>query len=189
MSFPLVSDAQARLKVLTPEYDNWDSTKFDNACIAAAKLAIQQMQANYIDAADIFARGSTLSTTAPSSGAAVADTTAEDMYYVALITGAVSVAGDTIILYNPTTADYKSCPRITLDELVVGTTVVGFYETNGNIVILFKDSTFTTTPFKVQYDYWRVFTVPAATSDALDIKPTDFDTFVDAMQTYMPATA
>lgn len=185
----LVSDLQKRLKVINPLFVDIDSTKFDGWSIDAVNLALKQMQANYIDSANIFARSSTLSGTAPVSGSPIIDTTIGDTYEVTLVTGAVKVAGDTIWVYNPTSGEYKTCPRVSIDAILVGgtgETIFGFYEVKGAIVIYMKNATFTTVPFKVQYDYWRKLTAVTTTSDALDILDTDFDTFVSLANGYMP---
>lgn len=184
MSGYLYSDAKARAKVLNPALADIDSTKFNGWSDNAIKLALESLQAGYVGSSDLFVKKTKPNA---SSGSEVVATTADDIFQIALATDALQVANDTIYIYNAATADFLPVPRIEMDAIVVGTTTLGFWETQGNINLYVKESSeFTTVPFTVQYDYWRMLAIPAADGDPLDIKQGDFDSLMGLYMGYMP---
>jgi hypothetical protein len=177
-------------KNLYPQYKNIDATTYDAWADAAIKPSLAQMQSQYLAALDTFLRGSTLTASAASTGTAVVDTTVGDAYKIALAAGASQVAGDVIWIYSTTDNIWKDVPRVALESIITGgtgETVIAFYEVEGFIIVYMKDSTFTTIPADVHYDYWRDLTAPSAGTDPVDIKPEDWLSFISIFAQYMPA--
>jgi hypothetical protein len=179
------SDLKTELLRRDPTLNDLDSTKLDNKIAVGQKVALSQNQANYMQTNDSFGKSNTLGGTAPTTGSTpTISTTAYDVFQIAIISGAIKVADNSIWVEIQSTGTFLEVTRIEIDNYVVtggSATVYGFYETNGFINLVVKDATFTP-PARVHYNYWRGLTPTASTSDPLDIKPQDFSTFCDAVQ-------
>jgi hypothetical protein len=183
----LQSTAKARLKVEVPALASMDATIFNARFTDALNISIAELWDELLSALDPFPIDTTITGVAPTTGAVKINTTLGDAYVSALVTGAQKVFGDTIWIYNATTAKFFKVPRVTLDEIVIGgtgETVEGFLETNGNILIYLKEATMTTIPADLAYNYVRDPVMPAVDGDPLPIPQDAFGTLMSKLAAY-----
>lgn len=179
-----IADLDQALKDLAPQWA--DSASFTVRRTSAAKQALAQYYKALRDSNDTWARADTLSGTAPSTGAAKVTTTNGDVFEIALVTGALSVADDSIFLSQGTT-EFQIVPRMNIASILQGSTPTkyAFYENNGFIILITDDSGFTP-PGVVHYSYWRTPTIDTSIStNPVDVRPEDFTAFVASVLSYL----
>lgn len=154
------------------------------------KIVISKYERSLIEGDNNFVKLSSMSeVTAPTTGTAKINTTVGDAYLVDLLAAASAIAGDMIWVYNGTTTKYEEVPRVKIEDIIVGgtgETVVGFFEINGKFALYIKESTFTTIPADLHYNYWRKLSYAlAADGTVLDILEKDFTTLADELAELM----
>jgi hypothetical protein len=134
------------------------------------------------DEGNPFAFGSTFDGTDPSTGTAEINTGQGDVFRVALVSGARSVAHDSLYMWNGTA--WALVPRIDPDDITADT-VSGFWEVKGYIMIYVKDGTITT-PASFHYHYNRFFSADTSnTSTEIDAIPEDYDELLDTVVSFV----
>lgn len=179
--------AKARLKVDVPQLATMDSTIFNARFTDALFVAQAELWNELLSSLDPFVIGTTISGTAPTTGTVKIDTTLGDAYLSALVTGAQKIYGDTIWIYNATTAKFFKVPRVVIDEIMIGgtgETVEGFLEIKGSLLIYLKEATMTTIPADLAYEYVRDPAMPAIDADPLDIPQYSFGTLMSKLAAY-----
>jgi hypothetical protein len=174
-----IRELDAQLYRRNPDWK--DSKSFADLRSGAVKLALAQFYRQYRDDENAWGRASTLNGAAISTGSEVVNTTISDLYRVALPTGQLSVADNTLLLYKSTTTFLK-IPRASVDDIVLGTgaTTDIFWENHGEILIYSKEGDFTSAG-SLHYNYWRDPSVDfgAATIAARTVAPLPANTYSD----------
>lgn len=177
-----ISDLTSALQHRDPAFA--DLASFATREQAAASQALAELYATYRQNNNPWARASTFSGSPDSTGTTPAmATTVGDVYVIAMTTGRIAVAGDTIFLYKTTTSTFIPVPRSTIELVLISGTATTevFWENHGEIVLYSKTGDFTA-PASVHYDYWRDPVIDCTTTtNVIDIDPIDFTTFVDSV--------
>lgn len=161
----------ARLTDLESSLSNY--ADFDTRRDRDFGIVIGEYWKELITANDDFIRDSNFSSPL-STGMETVNTTIGDFFEIALPTGQVRIAGDTIFLKQGT-GTFFPVPRITLADIDTATTNIGFYENKDKIIIYAKEGEFAA-PGSLVYNFYRwLDNVLTLGSSVLDIKPEDFE--------------
>jgi hypothetical protein len=181
-------DLDTHLKAAIAVLASLETAKFESLRDRAYKRTMSEYQADLIAADDPWIRRDTLEeVTPPSTGSEKINTSIGDMYRVALLANAISIAGDTILV-SQGTGVFKTVPRVTMETLTIGgvdETIIGFIENKGKLIIYAKEGTFVP-PGTVHYNYYiGLDGDPAAGATELDIKPQDYSRILSACAQYI----
>jgi hypothetical protein len=161
----------ARLQDLEDALSNY--ADFDTRRDREFGIVIGEYWKELLTANDDFVRDSNFASPV-STGTETINTTIGDFFEIALPTGQVRIAGDTIFLKQGT-AKFMPVSRITLADIDTATTHIGFYENKGKIILYAKEGEFIA-PGSLVYNFYRwLDNVLALGTSVLDIKPEDFE--------------
>lgn len=184
----LQSVAKARLKQEIPALANMDATLFNARFDDALKIAVAELWEELLSELNPYVIDTTITGTAPTTGTVKINTTLGDAYTSALVATALKIYGDTIWIFNATTAKFFPIPRITIENIVIGgtgETVAGFLEVKGTLFIYLKEGLMTTIPADLAYNFVRAATMPAADSDPIDIPQSSFGVLISKLSAYI----
>lgn len=151
-----IGDLARALQDRNPDFS--DMASFGTRLASASKQALADYFANLRTNVDQFARSSTLSAGSLTTGSAVFSITGSgSVFRIAMGTGMLSVAGDSIFVEG-STSTFINVPRGTIESILTSgasATTEIFWENNGEIVLYSKTGDFTP-PATVHCDYWRL---------------------------------